>query len=59
MNADAQDADLYPPLVPDGERVAPDRSQFVAMCLSLVKERLTTEILGTQLVTENDRWRTV
>jgi hypothetical protein len=56
MSADAQDMDLYPPLVPEGERVAPDSSEFVASCLSIVKDRLTTEILGTRLVTENDRW---
>jgi hypothetical protein len=64
MNAGAQDADPYPPLVPDGERVAPSGPEFVSACLAQLEDRLK-DLLGiqllpaTQLVTQSDRWGTV
>jgi hypothetical protein len=59
MNAEAQDARLFPPMAPDGERVVPDNPAFVAGCLTKLRARLTRYKLGTQLVSESDRWGTV
>jgi hypothetical protein len=59
LGAEAQEADLYPPLVPEGESAAPDSADFVANCLSILKDRLPSKILGAQLVTKTERWGTI
>jgi hypothetical protein len=58
MDAHAQDDVSYPPVVPDGERLAGDPA-FVASCLAILEADLAGNKLVTQLVTESDRWGTI
>jgi hypothetical protein len=49
----------YPPVLPEGEKVADDNPAFVANCLAKLQAHLTGDKIITKLITESDRWGTI
>jgi hypothetical protein len=61
VSAQADDAEPFPPVAPEGESAAPGNPEFVNMCLANSAQAMGNSgwELGKQLLTQSSPWGTI